>query len=333
MDGGVVAAVEAEVCRRYESHKSGRRSSTCAHLLDPELPRSSGPSRCRRSTPKAWRPCVARFPAPGFSDAVVRTEYVVPRDPPVPVRVHRPAENDEEILPAIFTIHGGRYVLGSYAMDHSCTTRWGPALGTAGVSVEYRLSPDMPYPGPLEDCYAALRWTFEHANDLGVDHDRIGVYGLSAGGGLAAASPRWPATGAGPARLPTPRLPHARRPPGHVSRSATAGLYVWDATSNQFGWRSHLGDSLRIRRCPALRRRRPGHGLAGLPLRAVSSSDRSTDSETRTWTTRCGSIRPASPCELHVIVGLATRLPDGARSGPGGAAWPRSARTIGSAVS
>ena len=56
-----------------------------------------------------------------------------------------------------------------------------------GVSVEYRLAPETPYPGPLEDCYAALRWTYDHADELGIDRTRIGIYGLSAGGGLAAA--------------------------------------------------------------------------------------------------------------------------------------------------
>ena len=45
--------------------------------------------------------------------------------------------------------------------------RLGPKLGFVGVSVEYRLAPETPYPGPLEDCYRGLRWTFEHAAELG----------------------------------------------------------------------------------------------------------------------------------------------------------------------
>ena len=55
------------------------------------------------------------------------------------------------------------------------------------MSVEYRLAPETAYPGPLDDCYAGLRWTFEHAAELGIDADRIGIAGVSAGGGLAAA--------------------------------------------------------------------------------------------------------------------------------------------------
>ena len=47
--------------------------------------------------------------------------------------------------------------------------------------------PETAYPGPLDDCYAGLRWTYEHAAELGIDPDRIGIAGVSAGGGLAAA--------------------------------------------------------------------------------------------------------------------------------------------------
>ena len=71
------------------------------------------------------------------------------------MRVHRPAGNDE-VLPTIFSIHGGGYILGSNVMDNFLHDEWSPQLGTVGVSVEYRLSPETPYPGPLEDCYAGV---------------------------------------------------------------------------------------------------------------------------------------------------------------------------------
>ena len=132
----------------------------------------------------------ADLPAPDLSEAVGRTDHLVPHlvpgDPPVPVRVHRPADV-EGSLPAIVTIHGGGYVIGSYAMDDALLDRWCSELGVVGVSVEYRLAPETPYPGPLDDCYAALRWTYDNADALGIDRSRLGVYGLSAGGGLAAA--------------------------------------------------------------------------------------------------------------------------------------------------
>ena len=65
------------------------------------------------------------------------------------------------------------------------------------VSVEYRLAPEHPHPAPVEDCYAGLVWMVEHAEELGFDPGRLGVYGASAGGGLASPPRCWPATAAG----------------------------------------------------------------------------------------------------------------------------------------
>ena len=63
-----------------------------------------------------------------------------------------------------------------------------------GVSVEYRLAPETSYPGPLDDCYAGLKWTYDHADELGIDPDRIGIGGRQRGwrtrGGARAARAR-----------------------------------------------------------------------------------------------------------------------------------------------
>jgi acetyl esterase/lipase len=51
-----------------------------------------------------------------LSDAVTRTDHLVPGEPEVPVRVHR-ARDAEGPFPCLFSIHGGGYVVGSYTMD------------------------------------------------------------------------------------------------------------------------------------------------------------------------------------------------------------------------
>jgi len=58
--------------------------------------------------------------------------------------------------------------------------------GCVVVSLDYRLAPEHRFPVPVEDCYAGLLWTAQHARALGVDATRISVGGGSAGGGLSA---------------------------------------------------------------------------------------------------------------------------------------------------
>ena len=244
----------------------------------------------------------ASFASPDLSDAVERTEHEVPGDPPVAVRVHR-AKDAQGLLPAIVTIHGGGYVIGSYDMDSPLLDRWCPALGVVGVSVDYRLAPETPYPGPLDDCYAALRWTYDNAAELGVDKERIGVYGLSAGGGLAAALALL-ARDRDEVRLAfvvldCPMLDDRQQTPSIQSE----GLYVWGSGSNEFGWRSYLGDLYGSDDVPPSAAAARETDLAGLPPTCVivGSIDGFRD-EDIDYAQRLNQAGVA--CELHVIAGL-----------------------------
>jgi cyclohexanecarboxylate-CoA ligase len=175
------------------------------------------------------------------SDAVERTDHVLPGEPAVSVRVHRP-KGVTGPLPCVYSIHGGGYVIGSNAMDDALFDQLCPALELVGVSVEYRLAPEAPYPGPLEDCYRGLLWTHEHADELGIDRRRVGVRGISAGGGLAAALALLVRDRAEVSLafqlLDCPMLDDRQL----TFSSQVEGLPVWSRDSNTFGWRAYLGD-------------------------------------------------------------------------------------------
>jgi acetyl esterase/lipase len=244
----------------------------------------------------------ASFASPDLSDAVTRTDHEIPGDPPVPVRVHR-AKDAEGLLPAILTIHGGGYVIGSYDMDSPLLDRWCPDLGVVGVSVEYRLAPETSYPGPLEDCYAALRWTYDHAHKLGIDKQRIGLYGLSAGGGLAAALALLARDrGEVPLAfvvLDCPMLDDRQQTPS----IGADGLYVWGSGSNEFGWRSYLGELYGSDEVPPYAAAAREADVSGLPPTCVvvGAIDGFRD-EDIAYAQRLNQA--GVPCELHVIAGL-----------------------------
>ena len=100
----------------------------------------------------------------------------------------RPLEKPDEKVPGVLWIHGGGYQSGS-AKDVFATRALSLVVkfGAVLVAPEYRLSKKHPYPAALHDCYAALLYLKEHADELGVRSDQLMVGGESAGGGMAAA--------------------------------------------------------------------------------------------------------------------------------------------------
>jgi acetyl esterase len=103
----------------------------------------------------------------------------------IPVRLYVPEGKGP--FPALLYFHGGGWVLGDFESHDDVTRSLAHRAGVLVVSVHYRRAPEARFPGPLDDCAAALGWTLEEGPGLGIDPSRIAVGGDSAGGNLAAA--------------------------------------------------------------------------------------------------------------------------------------------------
>jgi len=116
----------------------------------------------------------------------VTDETVLVQGGEIAVRVYRPS--DARPLPGLLYLHGGGWWQGNLNLTDPECRRTAQAGGCVLVSVDYRLAPEHPFPTPLEDAYAALLWTAEHADQLGIDSRRLAISGGSAGANLAAAA-------------------------------------------------------------------------------------------------------------------------------------------------
>ncbi len=128
-----------------------------------------------------------RFTAPAGDVHATETRWIDSPRGAIRIRVYRPS--DERGLPLHVFLHGGGFWLGSVdelVVDATCRER---CLGAqcVVVAVDYRLSPEHPFPVPLEDCFDAVVWAHRHADELGADPANISIGGVSAGATLAAA--------------------------------------------------------------------------------------------------------------------------------------------------
>jgi acetyl esterase len=113
-------------------------------------------------------------------------DSVVPRDgSDIKVRIYRPELR--ELSPGLIYIHGGNWVAGNLdSHDVDCRSLTNRAQCTV-ISVDYPLAPEHKFPQGLEAAYAVAEWLIVQGHQIGVDTERIGVCGLSAGGNIAAA--------------------------------------------------------------------------------------------------------------------------------------------------
>ena len=163
--------------------------------------------------------------------------------PDLSVLILRPARGQGP-WPGVYHTHGGGMVMGTNRTGAEEMALWVGEIGAVAVSVEYRLAPEHPHPAPVEDCYAGLVWTAQHAEELGIDPARLIIAGGSAGGGLAAGTALMARDRGGPALthqiLMCPMLDDRGITP---SSQELDGEGIWDRTANLVGWTALLGDA------------------------------------------------------------------------------------------
>ena len=147
---------------------------------------------------------------------------------------------------ALYHVHGGGMVLGTAKDMQVGPSMMAAALQIPVISVEYRLAPETPFPGPQQDCLDGLAWLAAHAPELGIDPARIAIVGESAGGGLAAATVLMARDTGGPKLaaqvLVYPMLDHRTGSAACRWKNRSTGEFLWNRASNQFGWEALRGD-------------------------------------------------------------------------------------------
>ncbi|MFF6947073.1 alpha/beta hydrolase [Streptomyces iakyrus] len=188
-------------------------------------------------------------------------------EPDISLLICRPAAaGSAGPRPVIYHVHGGGMVIGNNRVGVDAPLAWAQALDAVVVSVEYRLAPEHPHPAPVEDVYAGLLWTADHAAEIGADPERIVIAGASAGGGLCAALALLTRDRKGPQPigqvLLCPMLDDRNETP---SAYQMAGLGIWDRTANETGWTALLGSRRGGPDVPAYAAPARAEDLTGLP--------------------------------------------------------------------
>ncbi|MDX1692420.1 MAG: alpha/beta hydrolase [Ketobacteraceae bacterium] len=157
-----------------------------ANRMKPPL-ESLGLEKCREQYEKVVKVLDTPFPK-----TVTRRDRVItldsdlegPRD--VGIRIYEKPHRPGEQRPVMVFYHGGGWVVGSVeSTDRLCAT-FCDVLDHVVISVNYRLTPEHPFPAPQYDAVDAFSWVQAHAAHFGGDPARVYVAGDSAGGQLAA---------------------------------------------------------------------------------------------------------------------------------------------------
>ena len=175
------------------------------------------------------------------------TEYTIPgpKENPtgtIAISVFKSKTSTSTKRPASYNIHGGGQIAGNRFSGLEIIAKWYDGIDVVHVCVEYRLAPEHRAPAALQDSYAGLVWTVEHAEELSIDPTKILVQGTSGGAPIAAAcailsrNKQYPKLVA--QLLSTPMLDDRVN---SVSSQQFENDGPWDGKTNRMAWDCVLG--------------------------------------------------------------------------------------------
>jgi len=217
------------------------------------------------------------------------------------LRIFTPLTNDTP-KPLLYWMHGGGTMSGLPEQEDGMLFNLAQELDCVITSVNYRLSPENPFPKPINDCYEGLEHVVSNASEFGVNSDKIVVGGGSAGGLLSTSVAIRARNENGPKILLQVLLyPMLNSRCDTDSHKQITDIGIWDSGMNKYAFQCYLGDlpeSEHKKAIPALM-----EDLDNLPdaFIAVGTMDCLRD-ESITYAQRLAAAD--SKVELHVYPGM-----------------------------
>jgi acetyl esterase len=264
-------------------------------------------------TPQLLRDLLRQYPVPVLNPPIhaVRDLEVAGAPGSLLVRLYTPS--GARNLPLIVFFHGGGFVMCTLDTYDDFCKLLANYSGCAVASVEYRLAPENPFPGPLEDCYAALKGLAAQGERLGIDPTRLAVAGDSAGGNLATATALLARDRGGPAlRYQALIYPCVDPACDSASARALATGYLLRRDTMQWFW-SHYLTSAADRANPLATPLRAD--LKGLPaVTLITGEFDPLRDEGRAYVERLqgagiNTIFRCHPGMIHLFYGMRTLIP------------------------
>lgn len=102
------------------------------------------------------------------------------------VRCYSPDNREHETLPAVIFLSATGYIINHMASCNEYCSLLANTLGMKVIYISHRLAPLCQFPEFLYECLEAIQWVHHHAADVGIDPNKLAIWGESSGGNIAA---------------------------------------------------------------------------------------------------------------------------------------------------